>query len=137
MSEEKTAQHSDAQSDAGTQAIDAETLQRLRELRTKRAAERPEPTAFGWLPLVSSISLAMFVVGVMFYVLPREPSLSAGMEHLDMLTAEEEFEFFQNVDFYAWLMQQETSGAETAAAAPAATAAPGANAARVQPGAVE
>lgn len=67
----------------------------------------------------------------MFYVLPREPSLSAGMEHLEMLTADEEFEFYQDLDFYAWLAQQTANGAEGGATGEAA-AAPGAKAANPQ-----
>lgn len=129
MNDETTVTHAGARPDADAPSVDAETLQRLRELKAKRAEER---TASGWLPLVSSFSLAMFVVGVMFYVLPREPSLSAGMEQLDLLTAEEEFEFYQDLDFYAWLAQQDATGVEGSAAGEVAPA-PDANAATRQP----
>lgn len=58
-----------------------------------------------WLPWVSSASLAMVVLGVLFAVLPQDPALSAGMENLDLFTAEEDLTFYEKVDFYRWLVQ--------------------------------
>lgn len=54
----------------------------------------------------------MFVLGVMLVVLPREPGLSAGMENLDLFIAEEELEFYEEVDFYRWLVQERLRSGE-------------------------
>lgn len=83
----------------------AETRQRLRDLPTGTASAKTDPVASGWLPLVGSVSLAMVVVGVMLRLMPQDPALSAGMDDLEIFTAQEEMELYQNLDFYLWVTE--------------------------------
>lgn len=97
--------------DRSVEQLDADTLGRLRRARAAAltAAESKQP--FSWLPLVSSASLAMVVVAVILMVLPKEPGLSAGLDDLEMFSAADDLELYQEMDFYTWLAEEDAHGA--------------------------
>lgn len=92
----------------GAEQLDAATVHRLAAAR--RAALRGETRARvrpAWLAPVSGLAVAasavVVVVVLKFGGVPPAPIETAGVEDIEILAAHDGPEFYQDVDFYAWL----------------------------------
>ncbi|HEX4479202.1 MAG TPA: hypothetical protein VH082_00220 [Rudaea sp.] len=102
--------------DDSAQSLDASTLSRLNRVR-QRALEQARPRAMRpwFVPAgLASACAVLIAVAVAWHtptasVAPASSSASAGTfaNDLDMMTSDDGIEFYQDLDFYAWLDAQE------------------------------
>jgi len=98
---------------AGEQSIDASTRSRLSRIRHE-ALNRKKRKGGAWLPKwfglpAAGVAVAVGVI-ILFHGTMREPCGPPEMEQaivdVEILTADESFEFFENLEFYVWLSGQ-------------------------------
>lgn len=98
--------------DRGTENLDPRTLARLRRIRTEalegekrgRAEFRPWfPIPLGGLAMASVAILA----AILYFNLPGGGPNQAGIEDLDLLASGEGLDFYEDLEFYAWLAEEE------------------------------
>ena len=96
------------------QAVDAETRRRLRQARSQAlsALDRPQhgwfasPAARAGLALAGIAGLALLLMlGISRQ--NQEPLPDAGLDAFEIATSEAPLEFYQELEFYLWLEQQE------------------------------
>ncbi len=100
--------------DQATQDLDAGTIERLRAARhrailaTKHGATMPQPRgAWGW-PVATAAFASVMVAVVAGWLWFASPAAApVGFEDLDLLVSADNPEFFEDLDFYAWLAGQE------------------------------
>jgi ferric-dicitrate binding protein FerR (iron transport regulator) len=106
--------------EASAQELDAATLSRLNRARQAALAQRrPRPARAWFLSAGLASACAMLVaVAVVWHApesahmkggaAPTESAIGAG--DLDIVAAEDGLEFYQDLDFYAWLDAQNPDG---------------------------
>jgi hypothetical protein len=108
------------------ESIDAPTLSRLNQARQKALMEMDrKPSLFGkpssWLPAGVVTMMALLVAGVSFDVLQLDPVVqpmearqaekrSPDVPNLEMMFADEGFDMLEELDFYLWLEEEQTTG---------------------------
>ncbi len=101
--------------DASAQSIDASTLSRLNRAR-QRALEQTRPRVLRpwFLPAgLASACAVLIAVAVAWHtptaVVPAVGTANVGTfaNDMDMMTSDDGIEFYQDLDFYAWLDAQE------------------------------
>jgi len=102
--------------DASARDLDAATLSRLNQARQRALAEvtRAPRQRWTWMALAGAASLAMAV-----FLLPTlrnstalapAPLAIGEVEDLDLLTSEDQFALYSDLEFYAWLESQDAGG---------------------------
>jgi hypothetical protein len=110
--------------DAGVDELDGETLSRLAEARRQAVAAAGRPRrrwtilrpgddhgAADWLvPAGAFASVVATVLALTIMVADSGNGLAKEVEDLEMLTAGEEIELYENLEFYLWLQDRESTG---------------------------
>jgi hypothetical protein len=86
-------------------------LQHARRVAVRAAAEALEPpakSAPGWLMPAGGIAALTLVIVVSFYQLQtkQERTPMASIEDMPLLTAPEDLELYEELDFYQWLAEE-------------------------------
>lgn len=103
------------QLDTGARDLDAATLSRLNQARQAalQAATQAKPRPWLWpATLAGAFSLAL-AVAIWPRVLPSPvlpPEAGGSADDFSMLASEEQLELYGELDFYAWLDAQPSSG---------------------------
>lgn len=112
---DKPAQQDDAfvagirrQLDRSCDALDGQTLSRLTRIRHVALARRQAPTTRLLLPFGGFATACLLVVAVTTFS-PRDniDDVVAPLEDLDILTASESLDLYEDYDFYRWLAENE------------------------------
>ena len=98
--------------DESEEDLDANTLSRLRQARTRalHGEERRKPRSWFWFSFPSAAGMATALVAVLvalFYITRppvQEPNKSIG--DLEILASNDQLELYENLDFYAWLAKE-------------------------------
>jgi len=113
--EEKFLQDAKRALDAAGQNLDLGTLARLRAARRtaiEQGMHKPARTRPGWLLPVGGFAtagIALAVAGLLWFSAPNGHLMPAGMNDFDLLTAQENPDFFTELEFYEWLERNEKS----------------------------
>ena len=102
--------------DASARDLDAATLSRLNRARQQALAvsTRPQARSWPWLAMAAAASIALAV-----FLLPQSPStrlpeppltLATSAEDFELLTDDDQFALYSDMDFYAWLESQDMDG---------------------------
>ncbi|NNF18023.1 MAG: hypothetical protein HKN70_14860 [Gammaproteobacteria bacterium] len=91
------------------QRLDDAVRHKLDDARRKAiAATRPHRQ---WQQFAAAASLALVALVATFLMIPETaPPLSEGVEDIELLLAEENFELFEELEFYQWLSAQSDAG---------------------------
>ena len=109
------------QLDAGKAEIDGATRTRLQAMRREAVARAAETgTASNtWTDVLAvpawqwgGALTAVLILGLLVVQLSRDPAheMLGGIEDAALLSAAEEMEFFQELEFYGWLHETEQAG---------------------------
>jgi hypothetical protein len=104
--------------DESTQALDAATLSRLNRARQAALAQRRSRVLRGWwLPAAGLATSCALVLAVVTWYPSVRPAGSLAAVHpavsdAEIGAADDGIEFYQDLEFYAWLdaQEQETGG---------------------------
>lgn len=109
--------------DARVDDLDAETLSRLAEARRRALAAAGKPRrrwtiprpgdhrAADWVvPAGAFASVVATVLALTIMVAEPGNGLAKEVDDLEMLTAGEEIELYENLEFYLWLQDRESTG---------------------------
>ena len=98
--------------DQDVNQMDDQIVGQLRQIRRNAMAEKGNPAVFRWNRL--RISLAGAAVGFMIVLIAltvykgsNRPMTSSLLEDMDIITAKENLDFYEDLDFYAWLVEEE------------------------------
>ncbi len=98
--------------DAQAEALDAGVQSKLTRARYRALEQDKSSTKVGlWNPLMGTgVAVALALILGIALSLKEMPDTNPVMEDLDLLVAEESLEFFENedIDFYAWVAEQES-----------------------------
>ena len=90
--------------------LDGATRSKLTQARHRAMAELEQPPAlFGWLPQAALATLAAAAVGVWVFSgsgSDDELTETAAVADIEILLSDDELEFYEELDFYAWLESQ-------------------------------
>ncbi len=90
--------------------LDGATRSKLTQARHRALAELEQPPAvFGWLPRAALATLAAAAVGVWLFSgngSDGELTETAAVADIEILLSDDELEFYEELDFYAWLESQ-------------------------------
>lgn len=96
--------------DGQIEVLDNETLSRLRVGRHRALQEIKRPVFWLW----PAAGIAVACAGILaFYLLLKDPvqkELSSDLEDIEMLASSESIDFYENLEFYGWLAENEGSG---------------------------
>ena len=110
---EKSAWVADARAllDASTQSLDAATLSRLNRARQAALGQRQRKSRSWWLPAAGlAASCALVLAAVVWFPQQRAgvaPATHAAAADAEVAAADDGIEFYQDLEFYAWLDAQE------------------------------
>lgn len=98
--------------DAELQQLDAQTLARLRASRQAAIATLDKKWRFSWTGRISLAVAASLVVAVVsFSILNTSPALLQGeLDEMLLLSASDDLELYDNLEFYQWLLYEEPQG---------------------------
>jgi len=93
--------------DRSVEALDAETLARLR--MTRQRALAVQPSRFPRLVLVGGFATASVAIlaSLLWLFAPNGTGPLPGHEEFELLTAADGLEFYENLEFYGWLAESE------------------------------
>ena len=93
--------------DAQEEELDANTLRDLRLARHQALATLQKPRRI-WQPVALAGLVAMLVVVVMTLqqTQMKPPGTGSAMENMALLSAGDDFDLYENLDFYQWLAQE-------------------------------
>ena len=97
--------------DAHEAQLDANTLRDLRLARHKALESLQKPRRL-WQPVaLVAVAASVAVVAISLHVLqPKMPITAPGMEDMALISASDEFDLYENLDFYQWLEQEKHNG---------------------------
>ena len=113
--EDKFLQDAKRALDAVENNLDAHTVARLRAARHQAIEEglhKPARTRPGWLLPVGGFAtagIALAVAGLLWLSAPNGNPMQAGMGDIELLTAQENPDFFTELEFYEWLEGDENA----------------------------
>jgi hypothetical protein len=98
-----------------TRDLDAATLSRLNQARQAalQAAPRPKPRPWLWPASLATACTLALAVAIWPRLLPPAvvpPAAATAPEDFPILAGEEQLDLYQDLDFYAWLDAQSSSG---------------------------
>ncbi len=101
--------------DRSVAELDGRTVERLRHARLAAVAsagtEKPRwwHTVPRWVTVGSIAAFALLVVAVSLWVaVPRQDQLAGHVEDMEILTAQEHLEIYEDMDFYRWLASNQS-----------------------------
>ena len=102
--------------DAATDEIDAATKTRLRAIRREAlaSAETSSHSAW-WVPagsLAAVATLAVMTVSL-WTLMPEQDAFMPPLEDIALLSDKEELEFYEELDFYLWLNNEQMQNENT------------------------
>lgn len=103
--------------DEGTDHLDPQVQSRLAGMRRTAldAGERPRIEWRRWFTLpVTGWAMAAVLVIVLMVYLQQPGSVPAELDDIELLAAEDNLEFYDSLEFYAWLAEEESEGATDA-----------------------
>ncbi len=101
--------------DAAEQNLDAGTVARLRAARRQaieQGLHKPARARPGWLLPVGGFAtagIALAVAAVLWFSAPNGNFMQAGVGDIELLTAQENPDFFTELEFYEWLEGNENA----------------------------
>lgn len=99
------------QLDQQADGMDGQTLSRLRLARATALAE-PRQGGWRWQPLAAFASVSVLAVAV-WLAMPvnkgGEQNMAA-LDDMELLAAADDLEFYEEIEFYAWLEGQDEAG---------------------------
>ncbi len=99
--------------DDSVSELDKETLEQLRFARQQAVqlhANR-QPKTRGWDYRIPAAVAATLIVAVLVTTLwGGSNQIPSEFEDLDLLVSNENIEFYENLDFYSWLTEQDSAG---------------------------
>jgi hypothetical protein len=99
--------------DQGTENLESQTERRLEDIRGQALTAAGEKRSRFLLPrrwvLAGSFAMVtLAAVGLFLWLSPSTETLPAGeIEDLEIITSQEQIDFYQNLDFYGWLGSKE------------------------------
>ena len=102
--------------DQAEKNLDAGTVARLRAARRQALEEglrRPARARPAWLLPVGGFATAavvLAVAGLLWFSMPGPKPLQPSVDDLDLLSAQENPDFFADLDFYVWLDDNSDAG---------------------------
>ncbi len=93
--------------DQSVEALDAATLSRLNQAR-QRALDAGLGRQVWWRPLAAGLALASVAVLAVSLWLARPAVEPQALDDLELLTAAEPIEFYEELEFYEWLDSEQT-----------------------------
>lgn len=113
--EEKFLQDAKRVLDEAEKNLGPGTVARLRAARRtaiEQGLRKPARLRPGWLLPVGGFAtagIALAVAGLLWFSTPNGHLMPAGMSDLDLLTAQENPDFFTELEFYEWLESKENA----------------------------
>ncbi|MCR4346947.1 MAG: hypothetical protein NUV55_07070 [Sulfuricaulis sp.] len=113
--EDKFLKHAKRVLDAAEKNLDAGTVARLRAARRTAIEDGRHKSSWtrpGWLLPVGGFATAgivLAVAGLLWFSAPNGNLMQAGMGDLELLTAQENPDFFTELEFYEWLEGHENA----------------------------
>ncbi len=99
------------QLDRSVETLDEARSRQLRQARLTALEQAPARHSHHWGGLALAASVGALAVGLWLQQQP-EPSdpFLIQVEAIELLAAQEDMEFYENLDFYLWLTSQEEQG---------------------------
>ncbi len=96
--------------DRTVDGLDGRTLARLREAR--RRALEASPRRVPWLMWAGGFATACvaLLVASLWLFSPTTPGPTPGLEDVEILASSEDLGFYDDLDFYHWLADEELAG---------------------------
>lgn len=94
--------------DQSVEHLDAHTLSRLNQARHRALAQAPGPRLLGsqWFKVATVAVLLVTVInGWLLFTAPEVQQMNA--EDLELLIADDDFELLQDMEFIAWMLEEE------------------------------
>lgn len=95
--------------------FDAGTLSRLRQAREHALSEATKPSLWQKFKIpVTALATATTAIFVAFFYLGQPtsiPNLHSSFDDIEILMSEESPDFYKDLDFYAWLAEEQDSAA--------------------------
>jgi len=94
--------------DDSIEHLDAYTLSRLNQARHRALAQAEKPRLFNpqWLKAATfAVLLATVINGWLFFSTPNIQHMNT--DDFELIVANEDFELLQDLDFVAWMIEQE------------------------------
>ena len=113
--EEEILQDAKRALDAAEEHLDAGTVARLRAARRtaiEEGLQKSTKTRPGWLLPVGGFAtagIALAVAGLLWFSAPNGNLMQVGMGDMELLTAQENPDFFTELEFYEWLEGHENA----------------------------
>lgn len=107
--DEELMRRAKAHFDASVEALDEVTRARLAAARARAlAAARRGTAGFGaWWPAGAFATVLVLVTALALWPRPERVESGLPVEDIDMLLAEDGFEFYEELEFYLWLEMEE------------------------------
>lgn len=84
--------------------VDEITAQRLRQIRRQALTQSPRSPRSAWhWSYAGAASAAVVVIAVVLWPGPQQVDPLASLEDLELLSANEDIDFYEQVEFYQWL----------------------------------
>lgn len=88
--------------DQSAAEIDEITTQQLRQIR-REAMALPVQTHWRWGYAFTGVATTVFIAVLFSTSLQQQHDTVASLDDVELLSASEEFEFFEDLEFYQWL----------------------------------
>ncbi|BDV41873.1 hypothetical protein GURASL_07960 [Geotalea uraniireducens] len=113
-SDERLIETITAHLDRSTETLDDEIARRLRQTRAgavEAAGRQRLGGSFRWLTAGGVATAAILIVaGVLWMNSGRKVTTVANLDDMEIVTAREQIQFYEDLDFYRWLATQENGG---------------------------
>lgn len=109
--QEKLLNHTRDMLDKSIDSIDDDTARRLKQIRFQALEQKKiKPGWFKPLPAMAATAAVLVVAVSLWTTRPAELNDALALEDMPLLSAAEELEFYQELDFYNWLDDEQING---------------------------
>ena len=97
--------------DQSVDAIDEDTSSRLRKIRYQALNNKAEKS-YGFMPYSAFAATAAVLILTVTVWLTQSPNINDELvlEDMPLLTTGEELDFYQDLEFYSWLEEEQING---------------------------
>lgn len=88
--------------DQSAAQIDEKTVQHLRQIR-REAVALPVRANWRWVYAFTGVATTVFIAVLFSTSVQQQQDAVASLDDVELLSASEEFEFFEDLEFYQWL----------------------------------